>query len=80
MHRNSIGAAAFAAVLLTSVAVYGAAAGALGKKDVKSVKVGFAQQTLTAPYYVAMQKEAQKVAGDKGFQLVFQAVETAMWI
>ncbi len=59
--------------MLTSVAVYGAAAGALGKKEVKSVKVGFAQQTLTAPYYVAMQKEAQKVAGDKGFQLVFQA-------
>lgn len=73
MHRKSIGAACFVVVLLASVAAYGAAPEPLGKKDVKQVKVGFAQQTLTAPYYVAMQKEAQKIAQEKGFQLVFQA-------
>ncbi|MEP6651275.1 MAG: substrate-binding domain-containing protein, partial [Lapillicoccus sp.] len=49
----------------------GTAAGA--NKDVKDVKIGFAQQTLTAPYYVAMQKQAEKMASEQGFKLIFQA-------
>jgi ribose transport system substrate-binding protein len=60
------------AIALSSAAIFGASAQSQ-KKDAKQVKIGFAQQTLTAPYYVAMQKEAEKMAGDKGFQLVFQA-------
>jgi len=73
MHRKLIGAAGSVAVLLASVAVVGATPGSMVKKDVKQVKIGFAQQTLTAPYYVAMQKEAEKIAQQKGFKLVFQA-------
>ncbi len=59
------------AIALASVAVFGASA--QSPKDASKIKIGFAQQTLTAPYYVAMQKEAQKIAGDRGFQLIFQA-------
>ena len=72
MDRRMIGAAAFAAVILTSAAAYGVAAES-GTKDIKQVKIGFAQQTLAAPYYVAMQKEAEALAAQKGFQLIFQA-------
>ncbi len=73
MHRKLLGAAGSVAALLASVAFVGATPGSMVKKDVKQVKIGFAQQTLTAPYYVAMQKEAEKVAQQKGFKLVFQA-------
>jgi ribose transport system substrate-binding protein len=72
MERNKMLIAGMFAIGATSVAVLGVSAQSQ-KKDVKQVKIGFAQQTLTAPYYVAMQKEAQQVAGDKGFQLIFQA-------
>ncbi len=51
----------------------GSAGGGSDKKDVKTVKIGFAQQTLTAPYYVAMQKQAEKMAQEQGFKLVFQS-------
>lgn len=42
-------------------------------KDVKSVTIGFAQRTADAPYYVAMQKEAERLAGEQGFKLLFQS-------
>jgi ribose transport system substrate-binding protein len=42
-------------------------------KDVKTIKIGFAQQTLTAPYYVAMQKKAEAMAKEQGWNLVFQS-------
>lgn len=35
--------------------------------------IGFAQQALTAPYFVAMQKEAERLSDEEGFELVFQA-------
>ena len=73
MHRRSLFAASFVAVLLASTAGYRAGAQSTDKKELKEVKIGFAQQTLTAPYYVAMEKEAQKIAQQKGFQLVFQS-------
>jgi len=73
MRKHAIGAAVVIAAIVSSAAVYGAAPGSPGTKDVTQIKIGFAQQTLTAPYYVAMQKEAQKIARDKGFVLVFQA-------
>jgi ribose transport system substrate-binding protein len=37
------------------------------------VVVGFAQQQLQAPYFAAMQVQAQQIAKDKGFKLLFQA-------
>lgn len=49
----------------------GGAAGAT--KDVKDLTIGFAQRTADAPYYVAMQKEAEKIAQEKGFKLLFQS-------
>lgn len=49
----------------------GAATGG-GKTSVKDVTIGFAQKTANAPYYVAMQKEAEKLSKEKGFKLVFQ--------
>lgn len=42
-------------------------------KDVKSLKIGFAQRTADAPYYVAMQKEAERLAQEQGFKLLFQS-------
>jgi ribose transport system substrate-binding protein len=50
-----------------------AGTGAGANKGIKDVKIGFAQQTLTAPYYVAMQKQAEKMASEQGFKLIFQA-------
>lgn len=41
--------------------------------SVKDVTIGFAQRTADAPYYVAMQKEAQRLAKEKGFKLTFQS-------
>jgi len=72
MQRKHLLIAGPLAIALASAAAFGASAQSQ-KKDPKQVKIGFAQQTLTAPYYVAMQKEAQKIAGEKGFQLIFQA-------
>ena len=42
-------------------------------KDISAVKIGFAQRTADAPYYVAMQREAQRLADEQGFQLLFQS-------
>ncbi len=58
-----LAATAIAAVLLGG-------AGAAQAKDAKSVTIGFLQRTMTAPYYVAMWKEAERLAAEKGFKLV----------
>ncbi|MDR1711596.1 MAG: sugar ABC transporter substrate-binding protein [Propionibacteriaceae bacterium] len=38
----------------------------------QKIVIGFAQQSLNAPYFVAMQKEAEKQAAEQGFELIFQ--------
>jgi ribose transport system substrate-binding protein len=43
------------------------------KSDVKDVIVGFAQQQLQAPYFAAMQVQAQEIATKEGFQVLIQA-------
>lgn len=43
------------------------------KKDVSDVVIGFAQQQLQAPYFAAMQVQAQGIADEEGFTLLFQA-------
>lgn len=42
-------------------------------KSVNDLTIGFAQRTADAPYYVAMQRQAEKLAADKGFKLLFQS-------
>ena len=42
-------------------------------KSVEDVTVGFAQQQLQAPYFSAMQAEAEKTAQKEGFKLLFQS-------
>ena len=41
--------------------------------SVKQVTVGFAQQQLQAPYFSAMQVEAERIAKKQGFKLLFQS-------
>ena len=41
--------------------------------DIKDVVIGFAQQQLQAPYFSAMQVEAEKIAAEEGFHLLFQS-------
>jgi len=41
--------------------------------NVSDVVVGFAQQQLQAPYFAAMEVQAEEIAKDKGFSLLFQA-------
>jgi ribose transport system substrate-binding protein len=43
------------------------------KADVRDVVVGFAQQQLQAPYFAAMQVQAEEIAREQGFTLLFQA-------
>ncbi len=43
------------------------------KASVNDVVVGFAQQQLQAPYFAAMQVQAQEIAHKQGFTLLFQA-------
>jgi ribose transport system substrate-binding protein len=43
------------------------------KADVSDVVVGFAQQQLQAPYFAAMQVQAEQIAKEQGFKLLFQA-------
>jgi ribose transport system substrate-binding protein len=43
------------------------------KTDPHSVVVGFAQQQLQAPYFAAMQVQAQEIADQQGFKLLFQS-------
>lgn len=73
MRKRFLGAAACVVALALSVAGCGSgAASGSGDKNVKDLKIGFAQQTLLAPYYVAMEKEAKKLSEEKGFKLLFQ--------
>ena len=83
MHIRKVGAGlaalALAAVTTACGTVGGGSNGGApatqpaAQKDVKSVKIGFAQRTADAPYYVAMQKEAERLANEQGFQLLFQS-------
>lgn len=62
----------FTKVIVTSVlatALLGSAADAQTKKA-GDVTIGFLQRTMIAPYYVAMWKEAERLAAEKGFKLV----------
>jgi ribose transport system substrate-binding protein len=43
------------------------------KANVDEVVVGFAQQQLQAPYFAAMQVQAEEIAKEQGFKLLFQA-------
>jgi ribose transport system substrate-binding protein len=43
------------------------------KSDVEDVIVGFAQQQLQAPYFAAMQVQAQEIADEQGFEVLIQA-------
>ena len=52
-----------------TVAVLGGAAG-VQAKEAKDVTIGFLQRTMPAPYDVAMWKEAERLAAEKGFNLV----------
>jgi ribose transport system substrate-binding protein len=79
--RRLIGAAAAATAVLTMTAcgqIYPSKEPAQGpaggvQSDVKDVVVGFAQQQLQAPYFAAMGVQANDIAKEKGFKLLFQA-------
>lgn len=43
------------------------------QEDVSDVVIGFAQQQLQAPYFSAMQVQAQEIADKEGVKLLFQA-------
>lgn len=43
-----------------------------GVKDISEVKIGFLQRQLDAPYYSAMQAQAEALAEKEGFELLFQ--------
>jgi ribose transport system substrate-binding protein len=57
------------AVTVAAAAMMGSVAYAQ-TKEAKDVTIGFLQRTMTAPYYVAMWKEAERLAAEKGFNLV----------
>ncbi len=75
----AVGVAATALVVLSACGeIYPsttpASAPAGGVQDgVKNVVVGFAQQQLQAPYFAAMEVQAQDIAKKQGFTLLFQA-------
>jgi ribose transport system substrate-binding protein len=79
--RNAVRAAAAATALVTLSAcgqIYPSREPAQGpangiKPNVSQVVVGFAQQQLQAPYFAAMQVQAQQIAKEQGFKLLFQA-------
>src|SRR6478735_11190729 len=78
--RNLISTAAATTALLTLTAcgqIYPSTEPAQGPaggvQDIQNVVVGFAQQQLQAPYFAAMQVQAEEIAKQKGFKLLFQA-------
>jgi ribose transport system substrate-binding protein len=78
--RMTIGAAAATALLTLTACgqIYPSKTPAQGpangiQTDVHKVVIGFAQQQLQAPYFAAMQVQAQQIAKQKGFKLLFQA-------
>jgi ABC-type sugar transport system substrate-binding protein len=78
MKKRSLSAVACVAALALSLAACsdgGSSASGGGPKDVEDVTIGFAQQTLLAPYYVAMEKEAKRLSSEKGFKLIFQQAD-----
>jgi len=77
--RAGSGVAATSLLLLTACGqIYPSkqpAAGPAGgvQPNVSKVVVGFAQQQLQAPYFAAMEVQAEQIAKEKGFSLLFQA-------
>src|SRR3954454_5412513 len=77
--RAGSGAAATSILLLTACGqIYPSKQPATGpangvQANVSNVVVGFAQQQLQAPYFAAMEVQAEQIAKDKGFSLLFQA-------
>ena len=79
--RRVVAVAAAATVVVTMSScgqIYPSEAPAQGpangvKSDVSDVVVGFAQQQLQAAYYAAMQVEAEEIAREQGFTLLFQS-------
>lgn len=74
--KAHLGAIAVAALVLATTACSttgDSTTSATGKaKDIKQVTIGFAQRQLDAPYYAAMQKQAEQIAKAKGFKLLVQ--------
>lgn len=70
----AIGAVAAASLLMAGCSVDGGNVSATSTeaapaKDIKDVVIGFAQQTVSSPYYVAMNVEMERLAKEKGFTL-----------
>ncbi len=62
-------------VALTACSTAGASTDASSEattKDVSQVTIGFLQRQVDAPYYAAMQAEAELLAEQQGFKLLFQ--------
>ncbi|WP_375429976.1 substrate-binding domain-containing protein [uncultured Friedmanniella sp.] len=77
---TALGAAGAVGVLLLSACgqIYPSSTPAQGpangvKPDIHQVVVGFAQQQLQAPYFAAMQVQAQQIADQQGFKILIQA-------
>jgi ribose transport system substrate-binding protein len=77
--RAGSGAVATGLVVLTACGqIYPSKQPATGpangvQPNVSNVVVGFAQQQLQAPYFAAMEVQAEQIAKKKGFSLLFQA-------
>lgn len=77
--RAGVAVLAAAALALTACGqIYPSDEPAQGPADgvqpnVEDVVIGFAQQQLQAPYFAAMQVQAQGIADEEGFKLLFQA-------
>jgi ribose transport system substrate-binding protein len=78
--RTALAALGAAGMLLVTACgqIYPSATPAQGpangvKSDVHQVVVGFAQQQLQAPYFAAMQVQAQQIADQQGFKILIQA-------
>lgn len=77
--RAGSGLAATSLVVLTACGqIYPSKQPATGpaggvQANVSNVVVGFAQQQLQAPYFAAMEVQAEQIAKEKGFSLLFQA-------
>ncbi|HVH94269.1 MAG TPA: sugar ABC transporter substrate-binding protein, partial [Nocardioidaceae bacterium] len=77
--RAGSGAAATGLLVLTACGqIYPSKQPATGpangvQPNVSNVVVGFAQQQLQAPYFAAMEVQAEHIAKEKGFSLLFQA-------
>ncbi len=79
--RRMIGAAAAVVALLATTAcgqLYPSSESATGpaggvQTNVEDVVIGFAQQQLQAPYFAAMQVQAEQIAEEEGVTLLFQA-------